>query len=441
MSAWRVATPHPAPSRVVSIDLDGPWEDQIDAIVREPGHSRALVIGWHGQAPVGSIHVDLSDVVELLGQLRSLATAAVPARDLRTVTRDELPSISVVVSTLGERPRDLELLLDGFAAMDYPRAEFILVDNRERVSEADPLATLEITRPWLRVVRESRPGASAGRNAGIAAAENEIIAFTDDDVRIDRRWLQSIGQRFALDPHVEVVTGLILPAELDTAAQIWFERYYGGFSGTRVFEPRTVEAESRGLGRVHGSRVTARDATGKKLKEFAIYGLGAYGAGANMAFRRTSITRVGGFDVSLGAGTLARGGEDLAALISVLWTGGVLAYEPGAVAHHRHRRGVDELLNQLGGYGLGFTAMLCSLVLGDPRHLVALGAQLPGAVREVAKQGYTRLVTAVSREPATPGSGAVAETYPRILALHELRQYPCGPIAYARSLRATKAWT
>jgi cellulose synthase/poly-beta-1,6-N-acetylglucosamine synthase-like glycosyltransferase len=52
-----------------------------------------------------------------------------------------------------------------------------------------------------------------------------------------------------------------------------------------------------------------------------VYGVGAFDAGANMAFRRTALEKIGGFDVALGAGTPARGGEDLAALISVLWAG------------------------------------------------------------------------------------------------------------------------
>ena len=96
------------------------------------------------------------------------------------------------------------------------------------------------------MVRERRPGISAARNAGVAAATGEIIAFTDDDVRVDPLWLRAIGERFASDSAIEAVTGLILPAELETPAQVWFERYYGGFSGERTFAPLTLKAADSG---------------------------------------------------------------------------------------------------------------------------------------------------------------------------------------------------
>jgi hypothetical protein len=175
------------------------------------------------------------------------------------------------------------------------------------------------------------------------------------------------------------------------------------------------------------------------VRRFAVYGVGAYGAGANMSFRKSALERIGGFDLALGTGTPARGGEDLAAFIGVLWSGGRLAYEPAAIVHHRHRRGTDELLKQLRGNGLGFTAMLTSLVLGDRRHLAGLAWQLPLAVRSMMAQSLSRIGGGSASEAEARPEG-LEDSYPRSLVLNELRDYPKGPLAYLRSRRLARAF-
>ena len=80
-----------------------------------------------------------------------------------------------------------------------------------------------------------------------------------------------------------------------------------------------------------------------------------------MAYRRSLIDTVGGFDTTLGAGSPARGGEDLAMFIETLWRGGRIGFEPSAVVHHRHRQTVEDLHKQLHGNGVGFTALMCAL--------------------------------------------------------------------------------
>jgi len=418
------------------VDLDGPPPD-----LEIADHYRtAVVVARRGGVPVAMVDIDLTRDAPLRDQLAWVA-AEVGGRPDHPVpdpiTDELLPSISVVVPTIVARVEDLELLLDGFAALVYPDVEFILVDNRRELPDPDPLPGLIADRTGVRVVREPRPGISAARNAGLAAARGQIIAFTDDDVRVEPQWLRAIGRRFAADPALDAVTGLILPAELETPAQIWFERYYGGFSGERTFAPLTLKGI--GSGPLRGSQVQVRDADGAILRQFAVYGVGAYGAGANMAFRVDTLRRLGGFDLALGTGTPARGGEDLATLIDVLWSGGTVGYEPAAVVHHRHRREVPELIRQLQGNGLGFTAMLTSLVTHHPRHLLTLGAQVPLAAWRFSKQSATRLR---GRRPTDADAHRQAgEQFPRKLVTSELRGYPRGPGAYLKSRRAARAWT
>lgn len=429
----------PAPRRVVVLDLAEPLPD----LVADDRYDSAMVFGtWRG-LPVGVADVMLTD------DPAAARTALTPLTDLRDesvryeasrpprLPDDRLPAVTVVVSTIVGRREDLELMLDGFADVDYPDVEFLIVDNRPVLPSDDVLPGLLAGRDRVRAIHEPRKGISAGRNAGVAAARGDIIVFTDDDVRVEPNWLRELAQRFVDDPRVDAVTGLILPAELDTPAQIWFERYYGGFSGERTWRPLVLDAERPASRLVRGARITVVD-DGEVVRRFAVYGVGAYGAGANMSFRRSALERIGGFDLALGTGTPARGGEDLAAFIGVLWTGGRIAYEPAAIVHHRHRRGTDELLKQLRGNGLGFTAMLTSLVLGDRRHIAGLAWQLPLAVRSMAAQSLSRIGGGAS-DAAESRPAGLEDEYPRSLVLNELRDYPKGPLAYLRSRRLARA--
>ncbi len=230
-----------------------------------------------------------------------------------------------------------------------------------------------------------------------------------------------IGTRFVQEPELDAVTGMILPAELETPAQIWYEAYYGGFSGERTFDPLTLVPEDA-PGALRHARVSAVAADGSVRRRFPVYGVGGYGAGANWAVRRSVFDRVGGFDPVLGAGVPARGGEDLAMFIDVLWRGGRIGVEPRAVVHHRHRPDLAGLHAQLHANGVGFTALLCALVSADRRHLAALVRLAPPAARAMAGRVLGRLVrrgsaTATSVTPSTVPPTRV----PRSLAFHELR--------------------
>ena len=252
--------------------------------------------------------------------------------------------ISVVICTR-DRPDDLRRCLASLSRLEHPCFEVIVVDNASRDG-----ATAQVVAEFgFRYVREERPGLSWARNSGAAAARYALIAFTDDDVQVSPGWLRALAVAFG-DPQIALVTGLVLPAELDTQAQWLFEAYSGmgkGFA-PRAFVPAKMSARER----------------------IAVYELGV---GANMALRRSALETLGGFRSELGAGTPSGGGEDLDIFQRVLGGGWTARYAPAALVWHRHRRDMPALRRQIEANGRAFGVYLISLWRANqlPRLAVA----------------------------------------------------------------------
>ena len=92
------------------------------------------------------------------------------------------------------------------------RYEVVVVDNN---STDNTRATIEALiakgHANLRYVFEPKQGIAYGRNAGMAAARGDIIAFTDDDVVVTDNWIAVIKRAFDENPDVEYIGGKILP--------------------------------------------------------------------------------------------------------------------------------------------------------------------------------------------------------------------------------------
>ena len=247
-----------------------------------------------------------------------------------------LPLLTVAVCTRDGAIR-LPECLDSIEALDYPdrQLDLVVVDNAPRDSSAKDSVAGRY--PRVRYVVERRPGLDWARNRAILAARGDLIAFTDDDVSVDAGWARAIGSLFAADPQVEAITGLVVPDEIDSEAQVLFEAY-GGFG--RGFERRYF-----------------RGARGQSIG-LRLGGAGVFGTGANMAFRRTLFDRIGRFDPALDVGTCTNGGGDLEIFFRALKHEATLVYEPKAVVRHRHRRTYSELRTQITNNGIGFYSYL-----------------------------------------------------------------------------------
>jgi GT2 family glycosyltransferase len=339
----------------------------------------------------------------VLAEVASVFRDASAGPPSEAVPDEQLPDVTVVVPTLAERPSELARVLGSLEGLDYPRYDVIVVDNR-RDDLGPPLVFPD--HPNVRVVTQRVPGVSAARNRGFDDSTGAIVAFTDDDVIVEPRWLRALASRFALEPGLDALGGLVLPSQLETQAQLWFEEYYGGFS--QSFRRSTVT-----LATEHDPLVP--------------YAPGRFGSGCNMAFRRDALASLGGFDEMLGTGTPAKGGEDLAIYVELVRRGGTTGFEPAAVVRHAHRRSQKEFLHQVRLYGTGLMAMYTALVVEEPRTLVELARRAPAGLRLLVRPRG-------SRSPST------RPTYPRRALLYQIAGMVLGPFAYARS-RASAART
>jgi glycosyltransferase involved in cell wall biosynthesis len=266
---------------------------------------------------------DLSAVRRPLAALRERETPGDALAELR---------VSVVVCTR-DRPGQLGRCLRSLLASSLPPHEIVVVDN-----EPETLATREVVQrfPAVRYVPEERPSLSVARNTGVRHCKGDVIAFTDDDAVVHPQWLASISRGF-VEPSVMSTTGLVLPAELETEAQVVFELGLGGFN--RGYRKLTYDPAFFARMRTRGVPVWR------------------VGAGANMAVRRHAFDLVGEFDERLGAGA-AGCSEDSELWYRILAAGYLCRYEPSAVVFHYHRSQLENVREQAYLYMRGHVAAL-----------------------------------------------------------------------------------
>jgi O-antigen biosynthesis protein len=369
---------HPGRVAVRSVDVANLLDPLDD--VEAYDHVRVFFL-WHG-VPVASGDVANHGRAVSAAQLLDLAVRCCAQPLLQALLADHLARtrngagrlpddvpVSVVVATL-DRPEQLRGCLAALCAQATCRPlEIVVVDNHPASGLTAPVVA---EFPGAVLVSEPRRGLAYARNAGFIAARGAVVACTDDDVVAPPGWLEALVAPFA-DPLVMAVTGNVLPLELDSPAQQFYEAY-GGLG--RGFQRRTVDG--RWFRQRRGAVPTWE-----------------LGATANAAFRATVFAdpAIGLMDEALGPGTPSGVGEDTYLFYRILKAGHPLVYEPSAYVWHRHRRSMPELRRQLYGYSKGHVAYHLTTLLrdGDRRALVRL-AQLPRwYARQLSRWAWARL--------------------------------------------------
>jgi glycosyltransferase involved in cell wall biosynthesis len=130
-----------------------------------------------------------------------------------------------IVTPTHNRRRSLQRTLAALTAQDYPadRFEVIVVADGCADGTSDLLAALRPTLPFrLRWIAQEQAGPAAARNAAVAAAGGDIIAFLDDDVVPVAGWLSAHMAIHAQDERA-VVIGPLSPGSRERPAWVRWE--------------------------------------------------------------------------------------------------------------------------------------------------------------------------------------------------------------------------
>ncbi|MGJ3245102.1 MAG: glycosyltransferase family 2 protein [Elainellaceae cyanobacterium] len=329
-----------------------PTETGIALIIRR--HDRP--VGFLMNAVSSGTIVTPDDLKQWIGKEVGAKLLQEQIRDELAVrpSTDELPSFTVAICTK-DRPDNLSRCLQSLIALqlshenpeqkgdrqDLPRFEILVVDNAPSDQRTHNLIT---GLPTVRYVQEPKPGLDFARNTALHHARGELLAYLDDDVVVDRHWFDGLQDAWAENPDAGAFTGLVLPYELETEAQILFEQR-GGFR--------------RGFEKIRYGQCLP----GNPLHPC---GAGIFGAGCNMTFRRDVLLKLGGFDDALDTGAPLPGGGDLDIFYRVIRAGYHLVYEPHYLVFHQHRRELYKLRRQYWTWGLGFMAFVAKSWQSDP---------------------------------------------------------------------------
>ncbi|NNE53712.1 MAG: glycosyltransferase family 2 protein [Sulfitobacter sp.] len=174
--------------------------------------------------------------------------------------------VSVVVVSRG-RPDALKRCLLGLSQLQYDAFEVVVVADPAGIAAADEMPFAE----HLKLQPFDEPNISAARNLGLGQAAGEVVAFIDDDAVPEPQWLRY----------------LIAPAEQsEVAAMGGPVRGRNGISFQ--WRARSLDA----FGEAHDLKIDTERATVLTPPK----GHAVKTEGTNMAFRRSVLLEVGGFD-------------------------------------------------------------------------------------------------------------------------------------------------
>jgi glucosyl-dolichyl phosphate glucuronosyltransferase len=222
------------------------------------------------------------------------------------------PVVTVLICTYN-RAHLLGETLDSLAAMQVKRGrtwEVLVVDNRSTDNTAEVVRTRQSAYPVpLRYLIEEKQGKSYALNTGLASTNSMFVLFTDDDVRVDSRWLEASIEPMIADAGIGYTGGPVEPI-WEGPPPRWLERNRAALTGAIAIvnygtQPFVFEDEGR------------------------------IPIGANMAIRRSILNVVGGFDPGLGRRGKSLLGQEQAEFFCRTRDHGIRGmYAPDMIVHH-----------------------------------------------------------------------------------------------------------
>lgn len=214
------------------------------------------------------------------------------------------PRITVIVCSRNGS-RTIGACCASLGQLAYPNYGVIVVDD----GSTDQTAAIAESYGFP-VIRAPHGGLSRARNLGLAAADGEIVAYTDDDTEVDPHWLTYLAATFLQTNDAGVGGPNLAPMQ-------------DGFVADAV-------AYAPG-GPIH---VLLSDHEAEHIP------------GCNMAFRKRCLEEIGGFDPQFRAA-----GDDVDLCWRLQARGWRLGFSPAALVWHHRRNSVWTFLKQQLGYG------------------------------------------------------------------------------------------
>jgi GT2 family glycosyltransferase len=394
--------------KIADIDMDKPGPQSIAIVTIDienlrhhisglESYSKALLIFRYRQAIVGQAYcpvyhgtISIQDINARMGNVSWPAWCEL----MRSRVDHPLPTATIAVCTR-DRTDDLAKCLESLLPLAEQGYEVLIVDNCP-----SDRSTFELVGcyPQVRYINEPKPGLNNARNRALREADGEVVIFTDDDAFVEPGWVPGLLENFE-DPMVAIVTGITLPAELNTKAQCWFEETNGFGRGfvREVFDTNTIWPLASGK----------------------------VGAGVNMAIRRSAVEEIGLFDAALDGGTATKSGGDQEYFYRALSRGFRIVYDPRAIVWHKHRRDWESLRNTIYGYGVGVFAWWTSALINEGETTLYWRAP-----KWFLQYHVRNLIRAIFRRP---------QHHPLDLAWAEFRGALIGPVSYFKARKALGA--
>jgi cellulose synthase/poly-beta-1,6-N-acetylglucosamine synthase-like glycosyltransferase len=226
--------------------------------------------------------------------------------------------VSVIVPTY-KRSQDLERCLKALKCQSRPADEVLVVVRDSDDETHQFLECLALSELSLQVVDVSVPGQVAALNAGLAAAQGDVIAITDDDAAPHPDWLERIEAHFLQDEKVGGVGG-----------RDWVYEKGNSKPLRGPSDPSILVGKLQWFGRTIGNHHLGVGPT----REVDIL------KGANMSYRKTAILDLKFSGDLKGVG--AQVSNDMAFSLLVKSKGWRLLYDPAVAVNHFPAQRFDE---------------------------------------------------------------------------------------------------
>ena len=224
-------------------------------------------------------------------------------RTLPFAVADDWPRISVVVCVYNGA-KTIRECLDGLVGLEYPNFEIIVVDDGSKDDTASIASTYKV-----KLISTPNGGLSRARNTGLAAAKGDIVAYIDADAYPDPQWLTYLAYTFKHTKHA-------------------------GVGGPNIHPPADLVADCISRSPGNPTHVLLTDVEAEHIP------------GCNMAFRRSELEAVGGFD-----SRFRIAGDDVDVCWKIRERGWTLGFNSAAMVWHEPRPSMRGYWKQQLNYG------------------------------------------------------------------------------------------